>query len=160
MRILGATGSKARLIQVMLKSEYFGARAIGGRIFCVVLGLISMSLVAGPRDAQWAQVDAAVQKGLPKTAITNLEPIITLALKEHAYAEAVKAIGKKIALEGNIQGNKPEEQITRLEAELTKAPAEMKPMLHTILAHWYSQYYQQNRWRFVQRTTTASEPGK
>ena len=74
---------------------------------------MSFSLLAGTRDAQWQQVEEAIKKGLPKTAITNLESIIQGALKDKAYAEAVKAIGQKIALEGNIQGNKPEEKITR-----------------------------------------------
>jgi hypothetical protein len=116
--------------------------------------------IAGPRDAQWKQVEEAVKKGLPQTAITNLEPIIQGALKDKAYAEAVKAIGQKIALEGNIQGNKPEEKITRLEAEIAKAPKEMVPLMDTLLAEWYWQYFQQNRWRFMQRTATASQPGK
>jgi hypothetical protein len=115
---------------------------------------------AGPRDAQWKQVEEAIKKGLPKTAITNLEPIIQGALKDKTYAEAVKAIGQKIALEGNIQGNKPEEKITRLEAEITKAPKEMVPLMDTLLAEWYWQYFQQNRWRFMQRTATAEQPGK
>ena len=118
------------------------------------------SLRAGPRDAQWQQVEEAIKKGLPKTAITNLEPIIQGALKDKAYAEAVKAIGEKIALEGNIQGNKPEEKITRLEAEIAKAPKEMVPLMDTLLAEWYWQYFQQNRWRFMQRTATATQPGK
>ena len=65
---------------------------------------------AGPRDAQWKEVEEAVQKGLPKTAIEKLGTIIEGALADKAYAEAVQAIGKKIALEGNIQGNKPEEK--------------------------------------------------
>jgi len=117
-------------------------------------------LLAGPRDAQWKKVEDAINQGLPKTAITNLEPIIQGALKDKAYAEAVKAIAKKIALEGNIQGNKPEEKITRLEAEIAKAPGEMVPVMDTLLAHWYWQYFQQNRWRFMQRTTTAQAPGK
>ncbi|MGO8926351.1 MAG: alpha-2-macroglobulin family protein [Limisphaerales bacterium] len=121
---------------------------------------MNFSLQAGPRDAQWQQVEEAVKKGLPKTAITNLEPIIQGALKDKAYAEAVKAIGQKIALEGNIQGNKPEEKITRLEAEIAKAPKEMVPLMDTLLAEWYWQYFQQNRWRFMQRTTTAAQPGK
>jgi hypothetical protein len=119
-----------------------------------------LSLQAGPRDAQWKQVEAAIQKGLPKTAITNLEPIIQGALKDKAYAEVVKAIGQKIALEGNIQGNKPEEKITRLEAEIAKAPKEMVPLMDTLLAEWYWQYFQQNRWRFMQRTATTAQPGK
>ncbi len=121
---------------------------------------MTSSLQAGPRDAQWKAVEDAIQKGLPKTAITNLEPIIQGALKDKAYAEAVKAIGQRIALEGNIEGNKPEEKITRLEAEIAKAPKEMVPLLDTLQAEWYWQYFQHNRWRFMQRTATTTQPGK
>jgi hypothetical protein len=127
---------------------------------CALLMAFHFSSTAGPRDDLWRQVNDAVAKGLPKTAITNLEPIITGALKDKAYAEAIKAIAKKITLEGNIQGNKPEEKIVRLEAELARAPKEMAPVLESVLAHWYWQYFQQNRWRFMQRTTTAQSPGK
>jgi len=126
----------------------------------VVVNTFASTTLAGPRDAQWKQVEEAIAKGLPKTAITNLEPIIQGALKDRAYAEAVKAIGQKIALEGNIQGNKPEEKITRLEAEIAKAPKEMAPLMDTLLAEWYWQYFQQNRWRFMRRTATADPPGK
>jgi hypothetical protein len=129
-------------------------------VVLLVVNTFASTALAGPRDAQWQQVEEAIQKGLPKTAITNLEPIIQGALKDRAYAEAVKAIGQKIALEGNIQGNKPEEKITRLEAEIAKAPKEMAPLLDTLLAEWYWQYFQQNRWRFMQRTATAEPPGK
>jgi hypothetical protein len=66
--------------------------------FVVLMLLMAahFSLSAASRDALWRQVDEAVQKGLPKTAITNLEPIIAGALKDKAYAEATKAIAKKI----------------------------------------------------------------
>ena len=126
----------------------------------IFLGMISFSLFGGARDALWKDVDAAVKKGLPKTAITNLDLIITGAMKDQAHAEAVKAIGQKIALEGNIQGNKPEEKITRMQAEIAKAPKDMAPMMQALLAHWYWHYYQQNSWRFMQRTQTATAPGK
>ena len=112
-----------------------------------------------PRVAAWKEVDDAIQKGLPKTAIEKLDPIIRDALRDRAYPEAVKAIARKIVLEGNIQGNKPEEKITRMEAEMARAPQEIKPVLQTILAHWYWHYFQQNRWRFMQRTQTAQAPG-
>jgi uncharacterized protein YfaS (alpha-2-macroglobulin family) len=117
------------------------------------------TLAAGPRDAQWKKVDDAVNKGLPKTAIEQLQPIIEAALRDRAYPEAIKAIAKKIALEGNIQGNKPEEKITRLQAEIAKAPKEMVPVMDAILANWYWHYFQQNRWRFLQRTATGEAPG-
>ena len=128
-----------------------------GFVFAVIL---HTAAVAGPREAQWQAVQEAVSKGLPQTALTNLDPIITAAMKEHAYAEATKAIGQKIALEGTIQGNRAEERVVRLEAEIAKAPVEMKPVLQTLLAHWYWSYFQQNRWRFLQRTQTAQAPGK
>jgi uncharacterized protein YfaS (alpha-2-macroglobulin family) len=135
------------------------------RRFTILLSmvLLSASLLfafAGTRDEQWKQVDEAMSKGLPKTAIEKLEPIIQAALEEKAYAEAIKAIGRKIALESNIQGNKPEERITRLQAEIAKAPAEMKPVMQAILANWYWHYFQQNQWRFMQRTATAAPPGE
>ncbi|MCX6927055.1 MAG: hypothetical protein NT154_28195, partial [Verrucomicrobia bacterium] len=139
------------------------------RRFCAVfihiasvatLLFMNTSAWAGSRDAQWKQVEEAIKNGLPKTAITNLESIIQGALKDKAYAEAVKAIGQKIAQEGNIQGNKPEEKITRMEAEIAKAPKEMAPLMDTVLAEWYWQYFHQNRWRFMQRTATAAQPGK
>lgn len=126
----------------------------------IILLVMSSPLSAGPRDAQWKQVQAAIDKGLPQTAITNLQPIILGALHDKAYAEAVKAIGESINLEGRIQGNKPEEKIFRLEAELARAPKEMAPVLETLLAHWYWQYFQQHRWQFLQRTATAQAPGK
>lgn len=126
-----------------------------------VLGLcvLASSLVAGPRDVQWAKVDEAVRVGQPKTAIAALEPIITAALADGAHAEAIKAIGRKFSLEAIIQGHKPEEKITRLEAEMAKSPAELRPMMSALLAHWYWQYFEQNRWRLHQRTRTTAEPG-
>lgn len=129
-----------------------------GTVF--LLFAMNLSLLGGTREAQWKRVEEAVNKGLPRTAITNLEPIIRGALQDKAYAEAAKAIGRKIVLEGNIQGNKPEEKITRLEAEIGKAPKDMVPVLQTLLADWYWEYFQQNRWRFLQRTATAVSPGK
>ncbi|MEY2410455.1 MAG: hypothetical protein QOF48_3125 [Verrucomicrobiota bacterium] len=112
------------------------------------------------REAQWKTVEDAIQKGLPQTAITNLEPIISGALREKAWGEAVKAIARKIVLEGNIQGNKPEEKIARIEMEIARAPREIVPLLETLRATWYWHYFQQNRWRFLQRTATTAPPGK
>jgi hypothetical protein len=130
------------------------------RNFAALLVLLfAVPAWAGSRDEQWKKVDEAIGKGLPKTAIENLEPIIAGAMQDKAYAEAIKAIAKRIALEGNIEGNKPEEKIVRMKAEIAKAPKEMAPVLEAILANWYWHYFQQNRWRFMQRTATAQSPG-
>src|SRR5688572_28321770 len=137
-------------------------RIVSAVVLALVASLIVMpgELHAAARTAEWKAVEEAIQKGLPQTAITNLNLIIPAALKEKAYGEAAKAIARKIVLEGNIQGNKPEEKITRMEAEIAKAPKEIVPLLETIQAHWYWHYFQNNRWRFMRRTTTAQAPGK
>ena len=126
-------------------------------ITAIILGIGVGVCLAGPRDALWDQVDDAIDKGLPKTAIDILDQIIPGAL---AYAEATKAICLKIAQEGQIQGGKAEEMIVRLQDELAQAPEPMKPVMEAVLAHWFWDYFQQNRWRFVQRTQTAEPPGE
>jgi Bacterial Alpha-2-macroglobulin MG10 domain/Alpha-2-macroglobulin family/MG2 domain len=135
------------------------------RIFpSILLAMVFLGICVNPgrgasRDDAWKKVDEAIKKGLPKTAIETLDPIIQAALGEKAYAEAAKAIAQKIALEGAIEGNKPEEKITRLEKAIAQAPQEIVPLLDTILADWYWRYFQQNRWRFMRRTATAEAPG-
>jgi hypothetical protein len=110
------------------------------------------------KAGHWKAYEAALKKGLPKTAIKHLDPIIEKTISEKNYAEAIKAVGRKISLEGNIQGNKAQEKILRMETEIAKAPAEMKPMMTTVLANWYWHYFQQNRWRFIQRSRTGAAP--
>ena len=67
----------------------------------VLLG-VSILLAASPNEADWKQVQDAMNKGLPKTAIEKLDPIIEKATKSKNYDEAIKAIAMKISLEGDI----------------------------------------------------------
>jgi len=134
---------------------------MNARLFKGVIAFVFLTLnvFASSRDAQWKGVLEATNQGLPKTAIERLEPIIKEAIADKAYAEALRAISQKIALQGVVEGNKPEEKIVRLEAELANAPTAMKPLLEVLLADWYWQYFQRNRWEFAQRTQTAVSPG-
>ncbi len=120
--------------------------------------LVTSAFAVGPRDSQWKTVEDAMAKGLPKTAIEKLGPIIEQSLRDKSYAEAIKAISQKISLEGEIEGSKPEEKVTRMLTAIEKAPAEMQPVMEAILANWYWSYFQQNQWRFMQRTQTAAPP--
>jgi uncharacterized protein YfaS (alpha-2-macroglobulin family) len=125
--------------------------------------VITQSTAQQKREDLWKEVADADAKGLPRTGIKATEEIYTLAMKDKNYPEAIKAIGKKINLEGNIEGNKPEEKIVRMRAAVEAVPAEarphMQPVMTAILGHWYWHYFQQNRWRFLQRTTTGVSPG-
>ena len=52
-------------------------------------GLFVNVAAAGPRDALWRQVDDAIDRGLPQTAIGHLDQIIPGALEDRAHAEAM-----------------------------------------------------------------------
>ncbi|GAA5506900.1 alpha-2-macroglobulin family protein [Novipirellula caenicola] len=121
-----------------------------------VLLFATLLWAAEPNEATWKEVQDAINQGLPKTAVEKLEPIISKAKAEKDYDEAIKAIGMKISLEGTIQGNRPEEKIAHMKAEIEQAPAAMQPMMQAIVAHWYWHFFQQNRWRFMQRTQTEA----
>ena len=56
----------------------------------VLLLSIFTVVVAATRDAEWKAVEDAVNKGLPKTAIETLEPIIRQSLAEKKYGEKGK----------------------------------------------------------------------
>ena len=121
--------------------------------------LIGQALPKSLMD-QWEDVESEIKKGLPKTAIEKIDPLIKQALKDGSHAVAIRAIGQKINLEGAVEGNKAEEKIARLEDEITKAPEALKPMMRAVLSNCYWQYFQQNRWRFAQRTRTTEAPGE
>lgn len=118
-------------------------------IFALLCG---MPAQAQSRAELWRKVDEAKSKGLPQTAIEHLNQIYELAQKENHMVDAVKSLCDRIVQECNIQGNKPEEKITRLETEITKADAKVKPLLNIILAKWYWHYYNNNSYRFINRS--------
>ncbi len=126
----------------------------------VVTAVAQQEISSDNSKSGWEAVEDALAKGLPKTAIEKLSPIIERSLAAKDYDAAIKAIAMRIVLEANIQGNKPEEKITRMKAEIAKAPDEMKPVMDAILANWYWHYFQQNRWRFMQRTQTDAAPSE
>ena len=128
--------------------------------FIALVTVFISVLPAPPREDLWKKVSEADKKGLPKTAIKHLKDIEKSTLQGKDHAEYVRAFTKRIALEANIEGNKPEERIFRLQKVLGEAPDEIQPVLETILANWYWQYFQRNQWRFMQRTQTAAPPSE
>src|SRR6056297_938562 len=126
-------------------------------LLAATLSVASLFALASPPGPQWQGVEDALNQGLPRTAIERLDPLIERARREGATAEAIRAIGLKIQLQSQIQGNKPAVRIRLLEEALPEASDEMRPAMQAILAHWYWDYYLQHRGRIGQRTA-AAEP--
>lgn len=131
-----------------------------GVIMADIKGILPRSKEAGASDGDkikeaWKQVDKALEDGLPQTAEKILRRIHSLALEQNDWGEALHALSRRIACQGHVAGNKPAEKITLLKTEIETAPVEMRPLMKLMLTQWYWQYYQRNRWRFLNRSATA-----
>jgi uncharacterized protein YfaS (alpha-2-macroglobulin family) len=126
----------------------------------VFLFLFLGVMMTNPANGQskvelWQKVNKATEEGLPQTALKHIDPIYNLAIKEKDYADAANALCKKIMLQSNIEGNSDEYKIKALEKALTTVPTEIQPLLKIILATWYNNYYNNNSYRFRNRTETT-----
>ncbi|MDR2981242.1 MAG: hypothetical protein LBV12_03235, partial [Puniceicoccales bacterium] len=111
---------------------------------------------AADTASDWAKYEEAKKNALPKSAITALDPIIEKTLADGTYDEALKAILLKAAQVTAIDGNNMSAQIRELRAYFDKAPAQLKPMLATALAHAWQSYYNQNRWQLLRRSASSA----
>ena len=123
----------------------------------LLMGLLGVCVgCAAPRDDQWKKVEEDMEKDLPKSAIETLTAIDAAARQEKAWAEAILATAQRIRLQGRIEeGRSPTAAIEMMQKTIVDAPAEMKPMLGVVQSLWLWNYFQQNEWRFRQRSPNA-----
>lgn len=156
------------MIKIPLKFVKFSALLLLGAVFLAPRALgFQQSTPSDTRYSEprfpkeripmWKQVEEAVSKGLPKTAIEKLDQVIEQSLQSKAYPEAALAMARKIRLQSDIQGGDPAEAISLMQKTLDSANQQIKPALHGILGHWYWSYFESNRWQFQNRTSVANE---
>jgi hypothetical protein len=101
-------------------------------------------------------VQRALDEGKPKSALEALAGIEQSAIAAKAWDEAARAIATRVHADTGDRPPEDPERLVRLEAALQKAPDEVKPVLEAILANWTWGFFQNNQWRFAQRTSGAS----
>ena len=106
----------------------------------------------GPRAEAWKKIQTALDERKPKTALAALAGVEQAAIAEQAWAEAARAIATRVLAEtGDRPGDDPE-RVILLAAEIAKAPPETRGVLEAIRANWTWGYYQENQWRYRDRT--------
>ena len=132
------------------------AFATGGWLFVSEKGPFATQ---DEREKMWEEVQEAMNQGLPKTAIEVLDRLRESAVEDADWDDAVRAAVRRIQLDVSINDPNTGKAVKALQEALDEATDEMKPMMEVILAEWYFGYYNQNRWRFAQRSQTAEPPG-
>ncbi len=105
--------------------------------------------------ALWKQVDSLTGIGQPKSALAKVDLIYERAKKDNNEAELIKAILYKIRLNSDFREDFLIGTISDLQAEIKTAREPAKQILQSVLAEVYWKYYQNNQYRFRDRTQLA-----
>jgi hypothetical protein len=129
-------------------------------LFCCLLmtTFLADSAAPGPPTpftAQWKQIDALLAKEQTATAAPLVEKIYQQARRENNAPAYVRALLYKIRLLENKENDADEKGIALLENDLKTAQFPARPILHSLLAGQYADYYNQHRYQLYQRTAGA-----
>ncbi len=104
----------------------------------------------------WKRVDSCQNKGLTESALKVVEVIYQKAKGENNAGQFVKAVIHRMKFESYKEEFSLEKSIFKLRDEAAEAKYPIKPVLQSILADAFWQYFQNNRWKFYDRTATVN----
>ncbi|MFH2142270.1 MAG: hypothetical protein ABIJ97_07605, partial [Bacteroidota bacterium] len=105
---------------------------------------------------EWAKVDSLDKLGLPKSALEIVNKIYESASKENNPDQIIKATLHRMKYLNMVEESAFEAAINSLEDEVKKAKFPNDAMMNSMLAEMYWMYYQNNRWKFYDRSQTIN----
>jgi len=107
-------------------------------------------------EAQWQQIDSLInKKGLFKSALTEVNKIYQSAKQDKNDPQRIKALIYRLNLQQIDRENATQQNIKDLEQEISADRQPARSILQNMLAGLYWSYFQQNRWKFYNRTPTS-----
>jgi len=103
----------------------------------------------------WEEVNAAVDKSLPKTALQVLDLVHEKALTEKNDPQLLKSILFRFKLYEMTEEDHLQLSINYAHSQLNLLESPSKQWLHSILAELYVFYYQQHRYEWLERNTVV-----
>lgn len=103
----------------------------------------------------WKRVDSLQSKGLYASALEACDKIFKKAQQQNNPTQVVKAVMHKMKFTAYIKEEDYLVSITELEKISAAAQHPLKQIIHSVTAQVYYGYYQRNRWKFYNRSTTV-----
>ncbi|HEY6436275.1 MAG TPA: hypothetical protein VIY47_06770, partial [Ignavibacteriaceae bacterium] len=107
-------------------------------------------------NAAWRTVDSLEQQGLTRSALEVVEEIYEAAKKDNNQPQFIKSVFYKLKFGNYIEEDSHVKIVNDDKAEIDTSSFPANAILESILANVYWQYYQNNRWRFQNRTETVN----
>jgi len=130
-------------------------------LFCCLLmtAFLADSAAPGPPAplaAQWKKIDALLGKEQTASAAPLVEKIYQQAQRDHNAPAYVRALLYKVRLLESKENEADEKAIALLESDLKTAQFPARPILHSLLAGLYANYYNEHRYQLYERTQGAA----
>lgn len=107
-------------------------------------------------EAEWKKVEEFTNKGLPKSALAEVQKIYALAKKEKQEAQVIKSLVYMTGLQSENREDNQLFSISEVEKEIVASKEPVSSILKSLLADMYWTYYQNNRWKLYNRTETVN----
>jgi len=103
----------------------------------------------------WTKVDSLEQKGLHRSALELSKEIFNTAKADKNTSMLVKAMMHRLKFQAFVEEDALLRNMHDLNEEIELAKFPERQLLHSMLAEIYWMYYQQNRYRFFDRSETV-----
>ena len=131
----------------------------------IALILITLTLFSNQSNAQkldnynnlWKRIQLYEVKSLPKSALKVVDSVYKKAKENNNSPQLIKALIYKSKFVLTLEENAQLKVIQQLKSEIKTTKTPSKNILESVLANLYWQYFQQNRWKFYNRTKTANK---
>ncbi len=111
-------------------------------------------------NKEWEKVESLEKKGLTKSALEATVNIYKLAAKEKSDGQQIKSCMYQIKYRDMLEEDSRENNIFFLDTLINEAQTPVKNVLLSMQAEMFWAYFQQNRWKFYNRTQLVQENSK
>jgi len=107
-------------------------------------------------DDYWKTTDSLIGQGLSKSALAIVDSAYKKAKAENNAPQIVKSLLYRLRLVQQYEENDVYNSIYRMNDEIKNSSYPLTPILHSVLADIYMQYYTRNRYKFSQRSEVVN----
>ena len=131
------------------------------KIVCISIVLIfsvASAFAQGDYAREWEEIDSLLKQQLPQSAEKIIDDIYREALAQNNVAQLVKSHLYRASALNMREEESLVRRIIKTEEAILKSSFPAQNVLHSIAAEFYWNYYTQNRWDILYRTTTEIIP--
>lgn len=119
--------------------------------------VFTASFAQEPYDSLWKEVEKLEKEGLTQSALKKVQSIASRAEKENNTIQHIKTLLYESKYALVLEEDAQLSIINNFKKRIEKSTSPEKNMLQNLLANLYWQYFQENRYRFYDRTHTAEK---